>query len=110
LKWRRRIQKELKKAQTLQGVHYATGDKLEVIVRFYFAGRAAEIHDVDNRLKDLLDALQGRIGGSKKVKPRFRTIPNDNLVWRIFAEKALPPRQSHCMGHLTVRPLSSARH
>ncbi len=26
-----------------------------------------EVHDLDNRLKDILDALQGRVGGSKAV-------------------------------------------
>jgi hypothetical protein len=35
--------------------------------------RALEIHDVDNRLNDVLDALQGRMGGSKAVR-KFEPI------------------------------------
>jgi hypothetical protein len=60
-------------------------------------------HDVDNRLKDILDALQGRAGGSKKVRTLVPIIPNDNQIYRVMIEKAPPPWQSKGFGHLTLR-------
>lgn len=63
------------------------------------------VHDLDNGLKDILDALQGRLGGSKKHKPRSPVIPNDHQIFKVIAEKVPPPKQSHGLGHLLLRPL-----
>ena len=89
-------------------VTYEPDDRLEVSLRLYFTdGRAAEIHDVDNRLKDCLDALQGRIGGTKTTTARTLEpiIPNDRQVWRVIVEKALAPKQAYGRGHLIIRRL-----
>jgi hypothetical protein len=61
--------------------------------------------DVDNRLKDFLDALQGHVGGGGKKQRMVRPlIPNDNQIFRVIAEKCLPPKQRrHGRGHLTIR-------
>jgi hypothetical protein len=61
------------------------------------------MHDVDNRLKDILDALQGRAGGPKKKRTLEPIIPNDRQIYRVIMEKGLPPRQSKGFGHLTIR-------
>ena len=61
------------------------------------------MHDVDNRLKDIMDALQGRAGGPKNRKPLIPTITNDNQIYRVIIEKLAPPKQSHGLGHLTIR-------
>ncbi len=69
----------------------------------YLKDNALIVHDVDNRLKDIMDALQGRAGGKKgksKLKP---IIPNDNQVFRVTIEKMAPHKQSLGMGHLVVR-------
>ena len=67
--------------------------------------RALEIHDVDNRLKDILDALQGRMGGSKAVRKFEPIILNDRQVYRVIVNKSAPPGQSHGLGHVAVSML-----
>jgi hypothetical protein len=59
-------------------------------------------HDVDNRLKDIMDALQGRAGGSKKLRAYSPIIPNDKQIFRVIIEKSLPPPQSKGLGHLII--------
>lgn len=63
---------------------------------------ALSFHDVDNRLKDIMDALQGRAGGSKKIRRWTPIIPNDKQIYRVTIEKALPPKQSKGLGHLVI--------
>jgi Holliday junction resolvase RusA-like endonuclease len=100
--WRQKIHKTaLLEAERAQ-VSYQPTDKLELKVRLYLKDRALSSHDVDNRLKDIMDALQGRAGGSKKVHTLSPVIPNDRQVFRIVIEKSLPPKQSKGFGHLIV--------
>jgi hypothetical protein len=99
LAWRKAIYGQAK----LVGAVYRPEDKLEVVVRLYLDGHALLTHDVDNRLKDILDALQGRIGGSKAIRRFVPIIPNDNQVYRVIIEKLAAPAQSHGLGHLIVR-------
>lgn len=78
---------------------------------FYFTDRrAAQIHDVDNRLKDCLDALQGRVGGTKTkaIRAQEPIIPNDRQVWKVVVEKRLAPKQARGRGHVTIRRLKQA--
>jgi len=75
---------------------------MAVEVKLYLRDRALEIHDVDNRLKDILDALQGRMGGSKAVRKFGPIIQNDRQVYRVVISKSLPPKQSHGLGHVAV--------
>ena len=65
-------------------------------------GMALSSHDVDNKLKDIMDALQGRAGGSKKIRRSPPIIPNDKQIYRVTIEKALPPKQSKGLGHLVI--------
>ena len=52
----------------MHGVDYDEDQTLEVEVILYMKrGKRHDIHDVDNRLKDILDALQGRIEGSVMI-------------------------------------------
>ena len=88
-----------------QGVSYPEDAKLSVEVRLYLHGRALEIHDVDNRLKDILDALQGRMGGSKAVRKLVPIIHNDRQVYRVVITKSLPPKQSLGLGHVILSGL-----
>jgi hypothetical protein len=108
--WRRAIHQAVSEVQRATPVRYRPGDRLEVVLRLYFADEAAaEIHDVDNRLKDCLDALQGRVGGTKTkgVRAREPIVPNDRQIWRVVVEKALEPKQAHGLGHLTIRRLTT---
>jgi len=100
--WRQEIHRiaslEAKRAE----VSYRPSDKLELRVRLYLKDGGLFSHDLDNRLKDIMDALQGRAGGSKKVHTLPAIIPNDRQVFRIVIEKSLPPKQSKGFGHLLV--------
>jgi hypothetical protein len=106
--WREAIHRAVSKVQSKTSVRYRPDDRLEVILRLYFTvARSAEIHDVDNRLKDCLDALQGRVGGTKTKTKRGlpAIIPNDRQIWRVIVEKARAPKQALGRGHLTIRRL-----
>ena len=65
-------------------------------------GMALSSHDLDNRLKDIMDALQGRAGGSKKTRRWLPIIRNDKQIYQVTIEKALPPKQSKGLGHLVI--------
>jgi len=103
--WRRRLHEAVTDAQRATGVAYRETDQLEVEVRLYLEEPALFVHDVDNRLKDILDALQGRAGGPKSQQTLAPVIPNDRQVYRVVIDKSAPPKQSRGMGHLTVRRL-----
>ena len=72
-------------------------------VLFYFKGTALSFHDVDNRLKDVMDALQGRFGGPKSKKQKDPIISNDRQIFKVTVEKKRSPKQSKGKGHLTIR-------
>ncbi|OGB92826.1 MAG: hypothetical protein A3H39_01805 [candidate division NC10 bacterium RIFCSPLOWO2_02_FULL_66_22] len=107
--WREAIHRAVAEAQNQTSVKYTRDDKLEVFLQLYFTdARSAEIHDVDNRLKDCLDALQGRVGGTKTtaVRKLEPIIPNDRQIWRVTVAKSLAPKQARSgLGHLTIRRL-----
>lgn len=66
-------------------------------------------HDVDNRLKDILDALQGRVGGPKAIRTLAPIIPNDRQIYRVIIEKAPLSWQSQGWGHLIIRKLRPSK-
>jgi Holliday junction resolvase RusA-like endonuclease len=103
--WRREIYDSAMAAVMKQRVSFPDDAKLAVEVKLYLRGRALEIHDVDNRLKDILDALQGRMGGSKAVRKLVPIIQNDRQVYRVVVTKSSPPGQSHGLGHVLVSHL-----
>jgi Holliday junction resolvase RusA-like endonuclease len=101
--WRRAIHAELSKAVTAQAVEYRPEDKLELIVTLYITEDKIGWHDVDNRLKDIMDALQGRAGGPKWERSLRLIVPNDHQIHKVTIEKRTPPPQSHGLGHLIIR-------
>ena len=100
--WRRLIYDAARTEMQARRVTYRSDDRLAVALVLYFDGVAIDFHDVDNRLKDVLDALQGRMGGPKAVRRHQPLIPNDSQVFRVTVTKMLPPRQSHGLGHVTI--------
>lgn len=84
-------------------ISYSPSDRLELQVVLYLGPDALFVHDVDNRLKDIMDALQGRAGGKKGRGILTPLIPNDRQVFKVTIEKKDPPKQSLGLGHLTVR-------
>ena len=101
--WRDSIHVELVKASESRGVTYQSEDKLELSITLYLDEDGLKIHDVDNRLKDIMDALQGRAGGPKSTSNLKPIIPNDNQIFRVTVEKVFAPVQSHGMGRLVIR-------
>ncbi len=102
--WRREIRTAVRDRMKETNVRYTPKDKLEIYLRLYFREPDLSRIDVDNRLKDVMDALQGQIGGAgtKRSRPK-KILPNDSQIHRVTVEKALPPKQSHELGHLTIR-------
>jgi Holliday junction resolvase RusA-like endonuclease len=90
--WRRAIHAAIVKVQDQGAVQYSDTDKLEVEIRFHLRNPKLTILDLDNRLKDVLDALQGMIGEKGKSGELRPIIPNDNQIYRLIAEKRLPPK------------------
>ena len=100
--WRKKIHRIASLEAERAEVSYRSTDKLELKVRLYLKGGGLFFHDLDNRLKDIMDALQGRAGGSKKVRTLSAIIPNDKQVFRIVVDKSPPPKQSKGFGHLLI--------
>lgn len=111
--WRRKILASVLRARELAGVRYGPRDRLEVVVLLYLKkGKRHTIHDVDNRLKDILDSLQGRFGGPKSARKKTRLIENDNQVCRVVMEKQPIPkkyRKDDVGGRLLIRPYRARR-
>lgn len=90
--WRRGINRAVAEAQKKAPVAYEDTDKLEVQIKFYLRNPKLTVLDIDNRLKDVFDALQGFIGEKGKSGALKKIIPNDNQIYRIVAEKRLAPK------------------
>ena len=101
--WRRAIHAGVIEAAQVRGVVYLPDDKLELIITLYLGDTDLRFHDVDNRLKDIMDALQGRAGGPKDKRQLEPIIPNDHQVFKVTIEKMLYPGQSQGMGHVIIR-------
>ena len=101
--WRGLIYDAAQTAMKIKEVNYDPTDALAVEIILYLRKSAFAVHDVDNRLKDVLDALQGRMGGPKAIRRYAPLIYNDNQVCSVVIRKMLPPPQSHTLGHVTIR-------
>ena len=112
-RWRKRILASVLSAQAKARPRFGPDDKLEVVVLLYLKkGKRIAIHDIDNRLKDILDALQGRFGGPKSARTKQRLIENDNQVCRVVMEKQPIPkkyRNDDVGGRLLIRPYRAHR-
>ncbi len=111
-RWRKRILASVLGAQAKAGSRFGPDDKLEVVVLLYLKkGKRIAIHDIDNRLKDILDALQGRFGGPKSARAKQRLIENDNQVCRVVMEKQPIPKKyrKDVGGRLLIRPYRARR-
>ncbi len=103
--WRVKIHAAASEAMRAAGTVYSEGDWLTVEVQLVMTVAMLQFHDVDNRLKDVLDALQARVGGPKKVRRLAPIIPNDYQILRATVEKVAGEVLG---GHLTIRRLNGA--
>ena len=101
--WKMSIHNELMKKILTHSVQYIKSERLELKIILYLPPNKIGWHDVDNRLKDIMDALQGRAGGPKAKRFLKPVIPNDSQIYKVTIEKKTPPGQSHGLGHLIIR-------
>ena len=101
--WRRAIHAELIKSAAARHIKYTATDRLELIITLYLSDDRIGWHDVDNRLKDIMDALQGRAGGPKTEHRLQVLVPNDHQIHKVMIEKQVAPPQSLGIGHLIIR-------
>jgi Holliday junction resolvase RusA-like endonuclease len=101
--WRKKLHAGIMTALKDKGIEYTADQKIELRITLYLAEPHIRFHDVDNRLKDIMDSLQGRMGGNKKEQLYKSLIPNDRQIYKVTIEKKQPPIQSHGLGHLEIR-------
>ena len=95
--WRKNIHKLALEAVQTRNITLLESDQLQLDVALYLENSALKFHDVDNRLKDIMDALQGRAGGTKRKQILEPIIPNDSQVYQVIVEKTIAPKQSKVM-------------
>jgi hypothetical protein len=80
-------------------VSYRSTDKLE-LKDISISEWGTVFHDLDNRLKDIMDALQGRAGGSKMIRtslPLFQMTGRSSIVIEVATRKT-KQRFGHLIG------------
>ena len=101
--WRGKIHAATSQAMQAAGIVYSEADWLSVEVVLVMTQAMLRFHDVDNRLKDVLDALQALLGGPKKVRKAPPLVPNDFQIIRASVEKVAGEILG---GSLTIRRLN----
>jgi Holliday junction resolvase RusA-like endonuclease len=110
LHWRYRINKALRAEQLASGFTFAPDDRVEVAVYMRLRKGHLAMQDLDNLLKDIFDAIQGRVG-----KPRIgwgtpiRLLQNDNQIYRVIMEKSLATEVQRPGGTLRIRRYRQSR-
>lgn len=100
--WREKIHAAASEHMAAAQVAYSAEDRLAVQVCLYMSESMLGFHDVDNRLKDVLDALQGRAGSPKRVRRLPALIPNDKQIVRAVIEKVQTPANEQSGGWCTI--------
>ena len=90
--WRRSLHAAIVQVQDRGNVRYSATDNLEVEICFHLRNPKLTILDLDNRLKDVFDAVQGFVGDKGKSGELRSIIPNDSQIYRLIAEKRLAPK------------------
>jgi hypothetical protein len=100
--WKRSIYDAVIEAKRRAGIRYLPNDKLDVEVCFHHQDHKLTKLDLDNRLKQVGETLQGFINdkGAGGLEP---IIPNDNQIYRLVAEKRLPSKMM--VRHPALLPL-----
>jgi len=101
--WRKKLHAVFAETAQRRQVTYDELEQLELEIKLYIRETSIAAHDVDNRLKDVMDALQGRAGGPKVRRLLIPIIPNDRQIVRVTIEKLVPPWQSKGFGHVVIR-------
>ena len=100
--WRRRVHSAVLDAQTSRGVGYRESDRLELRIALFLGQRPLDIHEIDERVKDILDALGGRIAGPRSRRRIAPIIPLPDQIRRIILEKDTRSLRGRPLGQLTI--------
>ena len=107
--WRLKIHAAIEDAQAGRNIQYSKDDKLEVEICLYLQNPKLTCLDLDNRAKNILDALQGFVFDKGKGG-KTRIIPNDNQIYRLVVEKRLPPKANlNSLSTITIRRYDRSR-
>lgn len=98
--WRRRIHQTVLEALARRGVGYADADRLELRLSLT-DGRTLDLHVIDDRVKDVIDALGGRIAGPRSER-RIAPIVADGQIARIVLETTPRRSRSRVLGELAI--------
>lgn len=106
LGWRKAVHANALAARRGRAVRYEPDTPVEVEALIYLSNTQMKWQDVDNLMKDVLDALQGRLGGEGKAPTAHkRVIDNDHSIFRLIVEKRAADTKHLAGGKLTIRPL-----
>ncbi len=100
--WRRRVHAAVLEAQTRRGVGYRDADRLEVRIALRLDSRPLAIHDIDERVKDILDALAGRIAGPRSRRRIAPIVPEADQIRRVILEKSDGGGRRGTLGELAI--------
>jgi hypothetical protein len=99
--WRRKVHAAILEAQTFRGVGYRESDQLELRVSIFLPSRPLDLHDVDERVKDIVDALEGRIAG-RRSRRRIAPIVASGQIRRVILERDTRSLRGRPFGVLTI--------
>jgi hypothetical protein len=100
--WRRRVHAAVLDAQTRRGVGYRDADRLEVRITLFLGERPLDLHDIDERVKDVVDALAGRIAGPRSRRRIAPIVPSPDQIRRIILEKETSRGPRGTLGELAI--------
>lgn len=107
--WRRRVHAAVLDAQTRRGVGYRDADRLELRITLFLRDRPLDLHDVDERVKDVVDALEGRIAGQRSRRRIAPIVPAQEQIQRIVLEKAATRGRRGALGELAISRFRARR-
>jgi len=99
--WRRRVHAAVLEAQTFRGVGYRESDELELRVSIFLGARALDVHEIDERVKDIVDALEGRIAG-RRSRRHIAPIVSGGQIRRVILEKDTRTLRGRPFGVLAI--------
>ncbi len=99
--WRRRVHAAVLEAQTFRGVGYRDSDQLELRMSLFLGARPLDVHEIDERVKDIVDALEGRIAG-RRSRRRIAPIVGGDQIRRVILEKDARQLRGRPLALLTV--------
>ena len=107
--WRRRVHGAVLDVQTRRGVGYRDSDQLEVRISLPLGDRPLDMHEIDERVKDVIDALEGRIAGPRSRRRIAPIVPSADQIRRIVLEKEPRRTPRRALGELAISRFHARR-